>query len=156
MRPSIQVVVFMLDEQPYALNLAVVERVVQAMEVTRLPSAPAVILGIINVRGKIIPVANLRRRFRLPEREIDLSDQIIIAHTKTRTVALIADAVTRVSAVAEQDIVAGEEIAPDLIYVQGVAKLADDLILIHDLDLFLSMDEEKTLDGAMESRAIDG
>ena len=52
--------------------------------------------------------------------------------------------------------VAGDEIAPDLLYVQGVAKLADDLILIHDLDLFLSTDEEKALDEALESRAGDG
>jgi len=156
MPPSIQVVVFTLDEQFYALKLAAVERVVRAMEVTRLPDAPTVILGILNVQGQIIPVVNLRRRFRLPEREIDLGDQIIIAHTKTRTVALVVDAVTQVSAIAEQDMVTGEEIAPGLVYVQGVAKLADDLILIHDLDLFLSTEEEKTLDEAMERRAADG
>ncbi len=156
MHPSVQVVVFALDGQSYALNLAVVERVLRAMEVTRLPNAPTVILGVINVQGQIIPVVNLRRRFRLPEREIELSDQIIIARTKTRTVALIADVVSQVNTIAEQDMVAGDEIAPDLLYVQGVAKLADDLILIHDLDLFLSTDEEKALDEALESRAGDG
>ena len=74
-----QLVVFFLNEQKYALYLPAVERVVSAIEVTPLPQAPDNVLGIINVMGKVIPVVNIRKRFGLPEREIDLSDQFIIA-----------------------------------------------------------------------------
>ena len=74
-----QLVVFFLNEQKYALYLPAVERVVSAIEVTPLPQAPDNVLGIINVMGKVITVVNIRKRFGLPEREIDLSDQFIIA-----------------------------------------------------------------------------
>lgn len=150
MRLSNQLVVFLLDEQRYALHLSVVERVVRAVEVTPLPKAPAIVLGVMNVQGRIIPVVNLRRRFRLPERDIDLGDQLIIAHTAKRPVALTADAVTSVE-ISEQEIVSRETILPGLGYVTGAVKLDDGLVLIHDLDTFLSLDEEKALDEALQA-----
>ena len=66
--PSNHIVVFTLDEQRYALHLLAVERVVRAVEVTALPEAPEIVLGVVNVKGRIVPVINVRRRFRLPER----------------------------------------------------------------------------------------
>lgn len=151
MRLSNQLVVFLLDEQRYALHLSVVERVVRAVEVTPLPKAPAIVLGVMNVQGRIIPVVNLRRRFRLPERDIGLGDQLIIAHTAKRPVALTADAVTSVVEISEQEIVSRETILPGLGYVTGAVKLDDGLVLIHDLDTFLSLDEEKALDEALQA-----
>lgn len=149
MTHSTQLVVFSLDEQRYALHLAAVERVVRAVEVTPLPKAPAIVLGVINVQGGIIPVVNLRQRFRLPEREIDLRDQFIIAHTSKRPVALAADAVAGVVELPEHKTMAGEKILPGLEYVEGVARLEGDLILIHDLDTFLSLEEDRELDEAL-------
>ena len=90
MNKSNQLVVFLLNEQRYALYLPVVERVVSAVEVTPLPKAPDIVLGVINMQGKVIPVVNIRRRFGLPERQIDLSDQFIIANTTKRPVVLVA------------------------------------------------------------------
>ena len=66
--PANHIVVFALDEQRYALHLLAVERVVRAVEVTALPEAPEIVLGVVNVKGRIVPVINVRRRFRLPER----------------------------------------------------------------------------------------
>ncbi len=151
MRLSNQLVVFLLDEQRYALHLPVVERVVRAVEVTPLPKAPAIVLGVMNVQGRIIPVVNIRQRFRLPERDIGLSDQLIIAHTAKRPVALAADAVTGVVEISEQYIVSRETILPGLGYMTGAVKLDDGLVLIHDLDTFLSLDEEKALDEALQA-----
>ena len=142
-------VVFTLDEQRYALPLAAVDRVVQAVEIVPLPKAPQIVLGVVNVQGQILPVVNLRRRFRLPERELRLSDHCLIAHTTKRTVALVVDEVSGVLEPGDQAMTAAEQILPDLAYVVGVVKLADGMVLIHDLDSFLSLEEEQTLDEAM-------
>ncbi len=101
-----QLVVLTLDEQRYALHLSAVERIVRVVEVTPLPKAPEIVLGVVNVQGQIIPVINIRKRFCLPEREMNLSDQLIIAHTSRRTVALAADAVSGVVERSEQEVIA--------------------------------------------------
>lgn len=147
---SPELVVFTLDEQRYALRRAAVERVVRAVEVTPLPEAPEIVLGMINAQGRIVPVVNVRKRFRLPEREVELSDQFIIARTSRRTVALVVDAVNDVVLCAEAQVVASEKILPGLEHVEGVLKLPDGMIFVHDLDRFLSLDEEQALAEAMK------
>jgi len=145
-----RLVVFSLDGQRYALALTAVEKVVRAVEVTRLPKAPDIVLGIINVQGRVIPVINVRRRFRLPEREMALTDQIVIAHTARRPIALAVDEVAGVLEYPELESVAAQDILPGFEYVEGVVKLDDGLVLIHDLDRFLSLEEEASLDQALE------
>jgi purine-binding chemotaxis protein CheW len=144
-----QLVVFTLGEQRYGLVLSSVERAARIVEITPLPNAPEIVLGIINVQGRLIPVVNLRRRFRLPEREVVVTDQILVAHTKRRPVALVADAVVGVFAYSAQQVVGASEILPAAEYLEGVLKLDDGLILIHDLEKFLSLDESRALDAAM-------
>jgi len=144
-----QLLAFTVCEQLYALYLSAVERVVRAVEVTALPQAPEIVLGVINAQGRILPVINLRKRLRLPEREINLSDRLIIGQTPRRKLALIADSVNGIITCSQQEIVAAEEILPRLGYVSGVIKLSNDIILIHDLDSFLSLEEEQALDRAL-------
>jgi purine-binding chemotaxis protein CheW len=146
-----RVAVFTLGDQRYALPLSAVERVVRVVEVTPLPQAPDIVLGVVNVQGRVIPVVNPRRRFRLPERDIALSDQLVIAHTTRRPVALVVDAVTGVLEYSGREAVGARDIVPGMEYVEGVVKLADGLVLIHDLDRFLSLDEVTALDRAIES-----
>jgi purine-binding chemotaxis protein CheW len=150
MDPAHQLVVFTMDEQRYALQLAAVERVVRMVEVTLLPQAPQIVLGVINAQGRIIPVVDIRRRFRLPARDIRLSDHLLIARTARRTVALALDAVTGIVEGSAQAVITAEEILPGLEYVEGVIKLEDGLILIHDLDTLLSLEEEQTLAAALQ------
>lgn len=149
MGQSRSLVVFTLDDRRYALFLAAVERAVRIVEISPLPKAPEIVLGVVNVQGRILPVVNVRRRFRLPEREVALNDQLIIARASNRTVALVADTVTGVVERPEPEIISTEKILPGLEYVEGVAKLEDGLILIHDLDRFLSFEEGKRLDEVM-------
>ena len=146
---SNQLVVFTLDEQHYALHLASVERVARRVELTPLPKAPAIVLGVINVQGRIIPVVNLRKRFGLVERGIRLSEHIILAHTLKRAVALVVDTVNGIIERSDHEVIAAQRILPGLEYVEGVIKLDEGLILIHDLGTFLSLEEEKMLDAAM-------
>ena len=144
-----QFVVFALSGQHYALHLAAVDRVVRAAEINPLPQAPEIVTGVINLQGRVIPVINLRQRFRLPQREIALTDQLIIAHTARRPVGLVVDAIIDVIEYPEQGIAAAESILPDLEYVEGFVKLQDGLVLIHDLDKFLSLEEETSLARAL-------
>ncbi len=144
-----QLVVFTLDDQRYGLPLASVERATRIVEITPLPDAPAIVLGLINVHGRLVAVVNLRHRFRLPGREFALSDQIVVAHTTRRPVALVVDAVIGVMAYAEQQLVDAADILPGTDHLEGVVKLDDGLILIHDLETFLSLDEARALDVAM-------
>lgn len=151
-KPSF-LVIFTLGDQRYALPLTAVDRVVRMVAITPLPNAPNIILGVVNFQGQVIPVINVRRRFFLPARELALTDQLLVAHTARRSVALIADTVLDVIACAEQSLIATENILPKLEHVEGVLKLSDGLILIHDLDKFLSLEEESSLDHALENSA---
>ncbi|MBI5328901.1 MAG: purine-binding chemotaxis protein CheW [Deltaproteobacteria bacterium] len=150
MTSTAQLVVFTLDRQRFALLLASVERVVRAVEITSLPKAPEIVVGVINVRGQIIPIFNIRKRFRLPETEIKLNDQIIIAHTSKRIVGIIVDSVHDIIECPEQDIISAEKILPGIEYVEAVVKLKNGLLLIHDIDRFLSIEEAKMLEDAVK------
>lgn len=141
--------VFTLDEPRYALPLAAVERIVRAVEITPLPKAPEIVLGVINAQGRVIPVVDVRRRFRLPAREMLLEDRFIFVRTPRRLVALVADDVAGIRELAQHELVSAGEVLPFAGYLQGVAKLEDGLVLISDLDAFLSLDEERLLETAI-------
>lgn len=142
--------VFNLEEQSYALRLSSVERVVRAVEISALPKAPEIVMGVINVQGRIVPVMNIRKRFGLPEREPSLNDQLVLAKTSRRSVAFICEGVHGVIEKNEAGITGKEEIVPGLEHVEGVVKLDSGMVFIHDLDRFLSVEEENTLDSAMK------
>lgn len=148
---SSPLVVFTLNDQRYSLPLSAVGRVVRAVEITPLPKAPDIVLGVINVQGRVIPVIDVRRRFGLPEREMALTDHLMLARGARRMVALVVDSVEGVLRYSEQKAVRPQDVLPDLPYVKGVVKLDDGLILIHDLDTFLSLEEEADLERALES-----
>ncbi len=151
MSTPLQLVVFTLDEQRYALHLSVVERVVRAVEITPLPSAPDTVMGAINVEGRIVPVFSLRKRFGLPEPEIGLNDHLIIARTRWRTVALFADCVSEIVEIPADEVIEPSQILPELEHIEGVAKLPNHMVLIHNLERFLSIEERNLLGDAITS-----
>jgi purine-binding chemotaxis protein CheW len=138
-------VVFTLNEQRYAVELSAVQRIVRIVEVTPLPKAPEIVLGVINLQGIIIAVFDIRKRFGLHEAEMDLSDQLIIARTATRTVALAVDSVSGIIERSEEEITESGRFVPGSEYLEGVAKVEDSILLIHNLDRFLCLEEEKQL-----------
>lgn len=143
--------VFGLDGQ-YALRLAAVERVVGAVEMRPLPKSPDIVMGVINAGGSILPVVNVRRRFRLPEHDVRPDDRLILASTARRRLALLVDSVIGVVEKAPEEVTAAKAIVPGMEYIAGVTKLNEDILLIHDLDSFLSLDEEHVLSVALNSR----
>jgi purine-binding chemotaxis protein CheW len=146
-----QLVVFTLDQQRYAVSLPTVERIVRLVEITPIPHAPEIVLGLINVQGRILPVVDLRGRLRLPARGLHLSDHLLIVRTPKRTMALVVDAASDVITLSAQEVVTRETIFAHLGYVAGVAKGPDGLILIHDLEAFLSLEEEQALHDLLDS-----
>jgi purine-binding chemotaxis protein CheW len=148
-----QWVVFSLDAGRYALPLSCVERIVRAVQVTALPQAPGVVLGAIDVAGRVLPVLNVRRRFGLPERPLELADQFLIAHTAERTVVLAIDAAWGVLERPAAAVKDAASLSPGLAHIRGVIQTAQDLVLIHDLEAFLRADETESLDAAMKQAA---
>lgn len=144
-------VLFTLDEVRYALPLPAVERIVRAVEMVGLPGAPDVVCGVIDIEGTVTPVVNIRKRFGLRDRMISPSDQMVIAHAKKHRVVLVVDSVIGVSDDANVDAAGATDLFREVRYVQGVLKVGEDLVLIHDLDAFLSVEEERHLDDALEN-----
>lgn len=138
-------VVFKVDALEFAVSLAAVERIERAVEITALPEAPRGVRGMINYKGKIVPVFDLHTRFGLPAREVCTTDHLVIAHTHWRTVALLVDAVAGVVSRAEAHITPAAEILPDLDSITGVMKLEGGMVQVHDLERFLSSEDHAAL-----------
>jgi purine-binding chemotaxis protein CheW len=144
-----QWVLFALDSGRYALPLHSIERVVRASQYTPLPLAPAAVLGAIEVAGNILPLFNLRNRFQLPERALTPADQFIIARTSRGGVVLAVDAALGVIDEPPQGALDSARLAPDLAHIRGVMSLPDGLVLIQDLEQFLSPPEAGALAAAI-------
>ena len=142
-------VTFLLDQQRYAVALAAVERAVRLVAITPLPGAPAVVAGVINAGGRVLPVIDLRVRLGLPTRPRRLSDQLLLVRLRQRAAALLVDAVTEPLALAADQLDQETAGLPGGPYTAGVATLPDGLVVIHDLDRFLSLEEEQTLAAAL-------
>lgn len=142
--------VFTLDEIRYGLPLSAVERVLRIVEITPLPQAPEIVQGIVNVEGRIVPVVDIRRRFKLPACAVRLSDQLVLARTSRRRLALRVDLAEGLTECAENEITSAGSLLPGLEYLRGVVKLEKGMVLIHDLDAFLSLDEEEALEAALQ------
>ena len=149
-----QILVFTLDEQPYALSLHSVVKVIHAIEIRHLPNAPEIIAGIINVKGQIIPVADIRKRFGLTAHEIDPDDRLIITDTGKRQVAILVDSVTGIIDLEPAHLDLTKKSMSFAEHISGVAKTEDGLILIYDLAGFLNLDEEKDLDLARKNKKL--
>ena len=145
-----QLLIFTLDEERYALRLAAVERVVRAAAITPLPQAPEVVLGVLDLHGQVIPVINLRRRFRLPERALRSSDQFVIARARLVTLALAVDGVESVLEESAHEVIAPDDILAGTGFLEGVTRTEDGLVLIHDLASLLFPEEELLLARALK------
>jgi len=147
-----QIVVFTLDEQSYALSLDAVIKVIHAIEIRQLPKAPEIITGIINVKGQIIPVVDIRKKFGMLARETELNDRLVIADTGKRKIAFLVDTIIGVKDLLNRDLVNSKEVLPFAEFIKGVAKVENEIILIYDLERFLSLDEEKVLENVLKTK----
>lgn len=144
--------VFTIMGQQYAVDLYSVERVIHAVEITRVPERSDLILGVINVHGKIISVINIRKMLGLPEREIDIDDFILLVNIPDGSTAFVIDSYAGVVDVTNEDITESGSIFPGLHSVEGIFKISGDVILIQNLEKLLAggvMDEISTIAGGI-------
>lgn len=141
--------VFELDSQQFALPVQRAQRILRAVAITPLPGAPALVLGVVDIAGTVLPAIDTRARFGCPPRPMRLTDQFILADTGRRRVALLVDAVTGVLEARSGDVADAATFVPGDGLVDGALMLESGLILIHDLGRLLSLDEETELDDAL-------
>ena len=141
--------VFRIGEQEFAVGVAAIEQVLRAVAIKPLPDAPKGVRGVINLHGRVVPVFDLWARFGQPTREVRASDHLLIAHTHWRTVALLVDAVLGVVPRSEAQITPASAILPDLECISGVMKLDGGLVLVHDIERFLSIEDHEALQMAL-------
>lgn len=122
----------------------------RAAEVTPLPEAPPIVLGILDLQGEVIPVVDLRRRFRLPVRKLQSCDQFVVARAGTLRLALAVDGTEGVIEADERDLVPKAEIVSGLGYLEAVTRTEQGLVMIHDLESLLFPAEEELLLQALE------
>lgn len=142
-----QLVVVRLDRECYGIPIEHVHEIVRMQPVTRIPRAPTFVEGVINLRGQVIPVVDLRRRFGLPEVGGDGAERIVVVEMDGARVGVVVDAVLEVLRVPESTVVPPEELlaTSQVRFLQGVAKQGESLILLLDLARVLDPSEHQAL-----------
>ena len=146
----IQLVSFTIGDEEFGVDILKVQEINRMLAVTRVPNSPEYIDGVINLRGKVIPIIDLRRRFQMERREHDKNTRIVVVELSGKVVGFVVDAVSEVMRIPKSvtepppPIVAGI----DAEYITAVAKLEDRLLILLDLEKVLVNDEKECLAAA--------
>ncbi len=143
---------FSIEGIRFALPVSTVERIIRAVAIAPLPDAPPNVLGMINVHGKAIAVLSLRRRIGLNERDIEAEDQFILALVSGRTIALVADCTDGLISLHPEAATEIDAVISGATLIKGILKVGSDLVLLQDLEAFLSPDEQVSLVEALSAR----
>jgi purine-binding chemotaxis protein CheW len=127
-------------------------RVVRATEIVPLPHAPAVVRGVVDVAGEIVPVVSARARLGLPERPLDITSQFALVRGRGRTLALIVDSCEGVREHGPGEMTACSQVSLDPAHFDGITVLEDGLMLVSDSERFLLPGEAQILEEALDSR----
>lgn len=140
----LQLVTFTLGSEEYAVDILKVQEINRMKEITRVPNSPAYVEGVINLRGKVIPVVNIRKKFGLPEKENDEQSRIMIIDIQGITMGLVVDSVSEVLRVPSSIVEPTPPMASNISteFIKGIAKLEDRLIILLDMDRLLGKSEE--------------
>jgi purine-binding chemotaxis protein CheW len=132
----LQLVTFTLDNEEYAVDILKVQEINRMKEITRVPNSPPYVEGVINLRGKVIPVVNLRKKFGLAEKDNDEQSRIMIMDIQGITMGLVVDSVSEVLRVPSDIVEPTPPMASNISteFIKGIAKLEDRLIILLDMD----------------------
>ena len=143
-----RLITFILGEEKYGLNILKVRELISFPEgLTRIPGMPDYIIGMFNLRGLVIPVMDLREKFKISGEERHEFSVIIIVEVENKNIGLTVDSVSDVIFVKEEDIQETTELAVnvDTKFIKGVAKTKDEMVILLDIDYLLSKAEFDTL-----------
>jgi len=144
---ALQLVVSELSKEEYGIPITQIQEIIKIPEITRIPNMPDFIEGVINLRGKIIPIIDLRKRFRLDQKQKDEETRIVIANIGGQPIGLISDSVSEVIRLSQEDI----DPVPPIIshinseYLSGVGKMDKRIIILLNLEKILSDLEKSSL-----------
>lgn len=150
---TLQQVVFKLDKEEYGLDIMKVNGIEKYQEVVKIPNAPAYIQGMINLRGEVLPIFSLRKKFNLEPKAFDDDTKIIVAYTNGIKIGFIVDSVQEILQIDEDDV----EVAPPIVtgidrkYIRSVAKVGSRMVVLIDIDLIVTDEEKISLGEAIES-----
>lgn len=140
-----QLVVFDLAGEAYGVNIGTVREIIRMQAVTHVPETPDFVEGVINLRGRVIPVVDLRKRFALATSEHTSDSRIVVVDIAGHDIGVIVDAVTEVLRVAGASIESASALitTEDSYYMDGIAKIGDRLLILLDLDRVLQLTSDQ-------------
>lgn len=141
---ELQLVVFKLDKEEYGVDIMQVQEISPFQKLTKVPNSPAFVDGIVNLRGDVIPVVSLKKKFNLAETEVTELTRLIVINNGSRRTGFVVDDASEVITITDKDI---EEAPPMVVgadrkYIQGVGKVGQRILIILDLHKLLTEEEE--------------
>lgn len=143
----VQVVSFRLGNEEYGVDISQVQEIIRLVEITHVPRAPHFMEGVINLRGQLIPIIDLRTRFGMPRIDATKSTRIVVTEIASKRVGMIVDSVSEVLNMPTEQV----EDAPEMVagagteYIAGVGKINDRLVIMLDLTMVISSQEKHEL-----------
>nr|MBP7694238.1 chemotaxis protein CheW [Anaerolineales bacterium] len=146
-----QLVVFDLNGEHYGVDIAAVEGIIKMQAITVVPQAPRFVEGVTNLRGKVLPVIDLRRRFGLAAEAATKDTRIVVVEMNGTTVGIVVDGVSEVLRVNSDTIEPPSPIVTtvDSAFIRGIAKVGERLVILLDLAKVLSLSEQNALAAAV-------
>ncbi len=142
----IQLVSFSLDHEEYGVDVLKVREIIRMPSITRVPNTPQYVEGVINLRGKVIPIINMRRRFGLNELEYDKQTRIMVMDIEGELMGFIVDSVSEVIRISSSEIQPSPAVVTsgiDQECIAGVINQAERLLVLLDLQKMFSQDERR-------------
>jgi purine-binding chemotaxis protein CheW len=142
-----QLVVFTLGSESFAVDINTVKEIIKLQPITRLPGTPPSVEGIINLRGSVIPVIDLRKRFSMDKTERGKETRIVVVACGNSSVGVIVDSVAQVMRIPQESIEPASSVFTDdkVEYLLGIVKLTNKLVILLDMDRILSGEEISSL-----------
>ena len=142
-----QIVIFDLNDEHFGVDINDVESIIKIQTITRMPQTLPFVEGIINLRGKVLPVVDLRRRFNLPSQSETKDTRIVVASLNGFETGMVVDGVSEVLTIQDTDIEPTPQIVTtvDSEFITGIAKLENRLIILLDLNSILTTPKKMAL-----------
>ena len=146
-RKERQIVAFTLGSEIYGVDIASVREIIPIQKIVSVPRAPDFVEGIINLRGRVIPVLDLRKHFGFERKKGDPNQRIVLVEAGSESIGVIVDSVSSVLRIADDSVEppASVIVGPEIEYIYGIAKVDGDLIVLLDLTRIISDAEKRTL-----------
>jgi purine-binding chemotaxis protein CheW len=140
----VQIVTFRLGNAEYGIDIMQAKEIIKMEKITLIPNAPEYVEGVINLRGNVIPIIDLKKRFHLEEGEGEQDTGIIIVRVENVEMGIIIDSISKVISIPEDDVQPPPPVFAGIgqKYIQGVARLEDRLLIILDLQKLFAFEEE--------------